>query len=350
MAPRTITEGVWAFETEIRVTAGFYLPLRSTLLRLEGGALALVSPIRLSDDDAAEVDTLGTVEHLIAPNLWHHLFLRAACARWPTSKVWGPRALAKKRSDLRFDGVLEEAGRIGGALRVLPIEGIDKVGECALLHEPSRSLLLTDSVFNVSEPRAGLTSLILRFVGASRKLAMSRAERWMCDDRAKLAASSRAILDAGFDRLVPAHGDVIDSGAQPALEEAWAWSLAGGEATLRVALHVDCRARGLRLADRSRAARAPRRRSAARALAACVALAARRAVASGLRRGLRLRLGALLLRLRCALPARRPAHHRRDDLPPRSARARWRRLRVARLRGTGLEPGALPGARRLRLG
>jgi hypothetical protein len=227
MALRSITDGLWAFETEIRVSAGFYLPLRSTLVRLDGGALALVSPVRLGDDEAAEADALGAVEHLIAPNLWHHLFLRAASARWPNAKVWGPRALANKRSDLRFDGVLEEAGRIGGALRVLPIEGLDKVGECALLHEPSRSLLLTDTVFNVSEPRAGLTSLILRIVGAHRKLAMSRAERWMCSDRAKLAASSRAILDAGFDRLVPAHGDIIDSGAQPQLEEAWAWSLAG---------------------------------------------------------------------------------------------------------------------------
>ncbi len=228
MALRPITDGLWAFETEIRVSAGFYLPLRSTLVRLEGGALALVSPIRLSDEEAAEVDALGTVEHLVAPNLWHHLFLRAASARWPAAKVWGPRALAKKRPDLRFDGVLEEARRIGGALRVLPIEGLAKVGECALLHEPSRSLLLTDTVFNVTEPRPGLTSLILRLVGAHRKLAMSRAERFMCNDRAKLAASSRAILDAGFDRLVPAHGDVIDSGAQPQLEEAWAWALAGG--------------------------------------------------------------------------------------------------------------------------
>lgn len=228
MQLRSITEGVWAFETEIRVSAGFWLPLRSTLLRLDGGALALVSPVRLGDDEAAELDALGKVEHLIAPNLWHHLFLGEAAARWPEAKVWGPRALPKKRPDLRLDGVLEEAGHIGGVLRVLPLEGLDQVGECGLLHEPSRSLLLTDTVFNVSAPRAGFTSLLLRLVGAHERLAMSRAEHWMCNDRKKLAASSRAILDAGFDRLVPAHGDVIDSGAQPRLEEAWAWSLAGG--------------------------------------------------------------------------------------------------------------------------
>jgi hypothetical protein len=228
MELRAIADGVWAFETEIRLGPGFRLPLRSTLLRLDGGALAMVSPVRLGDDEAAEVDRLGPVEHLVAPNLFHHLFLGKAAARWPKAKVWGPQALAKKRSDLRFDGVLEEAGRIGGALRVIPFEGAAKLGESALLHEPSRSLLLTDSVFHVTEPRGALTGLVLRIVGAHKVFAQSRFERLLCDDRQKLAASSRAVLDAGFDRVIPAHGDVVDVDPRARLEAAWAWALAGG--------------------------------------------------------------------------------------------------------------------------
>lgn len=224
---RLITDGVWAFETEIRVAPGFHLPLRSTVLRLEGGGLAIVSPVSMQEDEARAVDGLGPVEHLVAPNLFHHLFLGAAAARYPRAKVWGPRALATKRPDLRFDASLEEADRIGGALRVLPFEGAAKLGESALLHEPSRSLLLTDSVFHVTEPRGALTGLLLRVVGAHRCFAQSRFERLLCDDRAKLAASSRAVLDAGFERVIPAHGDVVDVDARARLERAWAWALAG---------------------------------------------------------------------------------------------------------------------------
>ena len=86
----TIVAGVHALESTLRIHAGFHLPVRCTLLSLEGGGLMMISPVRLDDALAARVDALGRVTHIVAPNKLHHLFLGEAAARWPGARVQVP--------------------------------------------------------------------------------------------------------------------------------------------------------------------------------------------------------------------------------------------------------------------
>ena len=95
-----IADGVHALETTLRVAPGFYLPVRCTVLRMRSGGLMLVSPLAMDDALAAQVEALGPVEHLVAPNNLHHLFLDAAVRRWPAARVYLAPGLPTKLAKL----------------------------------------------------------------------------------------------------------------------------------------------------------------------------------------------------------------------------------------------------------
>ncbi len=220
-----IAPGVHAIETSLRVAPGFYLPLRTTVLGLASGGLAIVSPQATSDEMADAIQELGPVEHVIAPNTFHHLFLEAAKDRWPEAQVHIPPALLKKRPGLRYDHFSPEA--LPPELQAQTLDGAPALAETVFLHAPSKTLVVTDLVFHVLQPEGLLTGLILRMVGAHRRLGQSRALRFATKDRAAAAESVRQILALDFERLVMAHGEIIESDAKARLEEALAWMLAG---------------------------------------------------------------------------------------------------------------------------
>jgi hypothetical protein len=217
LAPSVHTVPSW-----IRLGPGFHLPLRSTILGLAGGELAVVSPVAFDDAVAARIDRLGGVRHLVAPNLLHHLHLGAAAARWPDARVHGAAGLRSKRPDLHLHATLEGPTELHPDLLAVPVEGVPRFSEYVLLHRPSRTLVVTDLVFHVHESRGWMTPWILRMVGARvGTLGQSRAWPLAAADQRALAASLRRILALDFDRLVMAHGEPIERGAKERLEAAF---------------------------------------------------------------------------------------------------------------------------------
>lgn len=218
----TIAEGVHALEDTLRIEAGFYLPVRSTLLTLPDGSLMMISPLAVDDALAARIDALGRVAHIVAPNTLHHLFLRDAATRWPAAQVHVarrlPAKLAKQRRVVPPHSVLP-AGLPSG-IAAVPFEGAPVMDETVFFHAASRTLVVTDLVFHVLAPKGLLTGLILRLVGAHRVLAQSRAVRFMLRDREAARQSVERILALDFTRLVMAHGEVVEVDAKPRLHAA----------------------------------------------------------------------------------------------------------------------------------
>jgi hypothetical protein len=224
----TICEGVLGFVAPLRLGPGFVMPIRMTALPLEDGSVALVSPIAIDDATARVIEARGPVGAIVAPNLLHHVFLRAAAARWPGARILAPEGLGAKEPAVRIDAVLgEDPAALGPSVQLVPIEGAPAIREVAIFHRPSKTLVVTDLVFNIRRPRGVLTPIVLRVVGAHDRLAQSRAFRFMVKDRRAAAASCERLVSLDFDRLVVAHGDVIDSGGREALAAALGWMLAG---------------------------------------------------------------------------------------------------------------------------
>lgn len=217
------------YELRQVLPGGFHMPTRMTVLPLEDGGVALVSPIRLDEDVAAKIEASGPVRYLIAPNLLHHLYLGAASERWPDARVLAPAALRAKRPDLRIDAELEEGlpADLSRSVRAVKIEGAPSLDEVVFFHEPSRTLVVTELAFNITKPEGLMAHVILFLVGCHGRLAQSRAWRMFVKDRAAAARSARTVLGLGFETLVVAHGDIVEANARERLEGALAWMLRG---------------------------------------------------------------------------------------------------------------------------
>lgn len=201
---------------------GLRLPTRMTVIALGDGTLALHSPVAMSPELSAAVAALGQVAYVIAPSALHHVFVRPALERFVGAKLLGPEALARKRPRLRFDTLLEThlPAPLSDTLDMLAVAGAPTVEEKVFLHKPTGSLLVTDLLFNITAPRGFVTKLVLRGTGTCGHLAQSRLWRFYGKDRAALSASGRALLGWRFDRLVPCHGEVLETGAHAAVEQA----------------------------------------------------------------------------------------------------------------------------------
>jgi hypothetical protein len=193
-----------------------------TVLRLPGGDLVLHSPITISDDLRTEIDALGTVRFIVAPNRMHHLFVADAARLYPEARVLAAPGLAEKRRDLAFERTIADdpPAEWKGEIESHHVRGQSLLNEVAFWHRASRTLVLTDLCFNVQEGSA-LMRIFLRLNGMWRRFGPSRLIRLFVRDRAALEQSVRRMLEWDFDRVVVAHGDVLEEGGKRALEEAW---------------------------------------------------------------------------------------------------------------------------------
>jgi hypothetical protein len=212
------SENLWTVDHVLRMPGGVPLPTRMTVVRLADGSLALISPIPIDDRLAAELMAVGPVSHLIAPSLLHHLHLAPAKARYRDARLLAPPGLAAKEPGMAFtppDAANTEIFR--GVLAATMIEGAPRVAETVWLHIPSRTLVVTDLVFNIETPGSWKTGLALWLMGTRGRLAQSRLWNFLIADAKAIDASCRRVLELDFDRLIVAHGDVIASGAKARL-------------------------------------------------------------------------------------------------------------------------------------
>lgn len=225
---RSIAEGVWAHELDLRMPGGLPFPARATLLRLGDRTLALHSPLAIDDAMAHQIDALGPVRFLIAPNCRHWMHLRRAKERYPDARILGAPGLKKKLGGLVFEP-LPADGLVAGldGLLIQRIEGARRLEEHVFLHEASRSLVVADLVFNIHRTQSALLRLYLRLGRMYRRTAQSFVWRLLVDDRAVAASSAAAVLGWSFDRLIVAHGEVVEDGAHERMREALAWMLEG---------------------------------------------------------------------------------------------------------------------------
>lgn len=222
-----IADEVWSAESHHRMGPGLGFPVRMTVVRLADGGIWLHSPIAIDDALAAAIGELGPVTDLVGPNTFHHVYLSKAARRYPEARVWGPAQLQSKRDDLTFSHTLDGStpSQWGDALEVCLIDGT-KLDEVVFFHPRSRTLVVTDLLFNIQKARGWLMPLVLRLVRAYRRPAQSRMIRFVTKDRSAVAASCRRVLEWDFERVVMAHGTPLEDNAKETLRGVLGWMLA----------------------------------------------------------------------------------------------------------------------------
>lgn len=84
---------IWTAEgSDVAAMLGFHYPTRMVVIRLASD-LFVWSSIALSDGLRAEVDALGVVRYLIAPNSLHHMLIADWKRAYPTAQVYAAPGL-----------------------------------------------------------------------------------------------------------------------------------------------------------------------------------------------------------------------------------------------------------------
>lgn len=221
---RQLDEELWVFDRPLRI-AGLNVGTRMTAIRLADGGLFLHSPVSLDAHTRESLAALGPVRHVIAPNKMHHLYVSEYRNAYPDARLYAAPGLAEKRSDLSFHEVLGDAPSAGwsGQIEQCLFAGTPYVNEMVFFHPASRTLLLTDLAFNITEPEGLATALWQRVSGTYRRFGTGRPLRWLTRDRDAARRARDAILAWDFDRVVVTHGVVVREKGHRLVRSALSW-------------------------------------------------------------------------------------------------------------------------------
>jgi hypothetical protein len=223
---------IWTATQPLRAF-GIEVGSRMTVIRLSDHSLVLISPIALDETLVDEIRSFGPVSHIVAPNLFHHLFLDVAKQYFPDARLLGVPGLPEKRPDLSFDQLLDCSGHLENTLAYLPFRsfqawrpnGTQIYNEVIFCHYPSRSLIITDIAANLKSTAPLMTRLTAKILGSYDQLCPSRLERWGTQDKADVEASVRKILEWSFDRVIPGHGEIVESNGREMFRRGYEWFL-----------------------------------------------------------------------------------------------------------------------------
>ena len=207
---------------------GLNVGTRMTVIRLSDQTLAIISAIELTESLKAELAQLGTVSHIIAPNLYHYLYAESYKHYYPEAIFWATEGLKEKRPHLSIDRLIQPDGTdlwceidatFFAGLKTLGLNGFDSFNEWVFFHIASRTLIVTDVAFRYDESFPFVERLAARILGCYKTLSPSVLERIATKDTASIKASVEKVLSWDFERVIVAHGNMLEKGGKQAFRD-----------------------------------------------------------------------------------------------------------------------------------
>ncbi len=196
------------------------LPVRSTYIPIQNGGI-LVSPG--SSLAPYQLESLGNVTDLVAPNLFHHAGIMKANSIFPRAKKWAAQGAMLLKPEVAWtDELLAEKWPYQDEFPMFQLQGIPRVNEVVFFHKDSKSLIVTDLCFNLLDVTGIGSWIILNLFGTYRKLATSRLFVQFIKDKEAFEKSLGKIFSIDFENLVLSHGANIAGNAKEKLRNALA--------------------------------------------------------------------------------------------------------------------------------
>ncbi len=199
------------------------LTTRMTVVRLRDGSLWVHSPISPTRELIEELQKVGTVRYVIAPNKSHHLFFLSFLNAYPSAQGFIAPGLQLKRPDLnRFPQISGEVPW-NSEIQGFFIEGLPILNETVWFHSDTGTLVVTDLLFCFAETNRGITALVSKLLGVRGQLGMSRTMKLATKDKKALARSVSPLLSLPVKQVIVAHDQIIDEQPVAKLKQAFAW-------------------------------------------------------------------------------------------------------------------------------
>lgn len=223
---------------------------RGTVVRLASGSTAVFSPVALTASVKKEVQAMGPTKYIVATDQEHHIFLEEWHKEFPEARVIGPDSLPEYRQKQSYFQIpaanwlsATKSAKVSVDAdfdKEFDVEYVSSHANKELVfnHRPSRTLIEADLVFNLpateqfsksGSPATGgfLTDL---FVGIQNTTNPTWQRRFLwylagSSDRTAFNKSITEIASWDFDRIIPCHGDVIETGGKGVFDKVMQWHL-----------------------------------------------------------------------------------------------------------------------------
>ncbi|WP_204114100.1 DUF4336 domain-containing protein [Shimia biformata] len=233
--PKPVGADIWVIDGPAIRFYGLPFSTRATVVRLKGGGLWVHSPTRLTDGLRAEIDALGPVRHLIAPNWIHYAYVAEWHRAYPDAIRWAAPGVkeraASRGMDMRFDHVFgpDVAPNWADQIAWMIVPGSKVHREAVFFHHASKTLILTDLIENFEPAKLPWwMALITRAAGIAAPKGRMPPDMKATFDKAELAGAVRQMIGWGPERVILSHGAWFDRDAVQELERAFRGVLAKG--------------------------------------------------------------------------------------------------------------------------
>lgn len=228
--PKRFAKDVWIVDgPEILMDYGptsIPFPTRMTVVRLASGELWVHSPIAADPALFEQVEALGPVRHLVAPNSLHYWYMADWLERYPNAVSHAVAGLERAKRPFRIDRVLgtgEAAWANEIACVVVPGTAVT---EAAFFVRGAKVAVLTDLIENFEPAR--VRKRLLRWL-----IRLGRADGWTPLDlratfrprRREVAEAVTSILDWKAEKVVMAHGRPYEHDGATELRRALGWAV-----------------------------------------------------------------------------------------------------------------------------
>jgi len=214
-----LAENLWLLAYPLKMM-GADLRRNVTLIRLASGKLVIHSSAPFSPLDVSAIRNLGEPGWIVDGILRHDTFARQAREAFPDITYLGPDGFAEVVGFCTFP-VTPAPAEWEHELLTLELAGAPKARDIAMLHVPSRTLILTELLFNFSSREPAITRFLLRLaVGSQYGPGVPRPIRFGIEDKEAFQASITTLLSWDFDRVIVGHGDVIETQGKEKVRQA----------------------------------------------------------------------------------------------------------------------------------
>ena len=215
-------DNIWV-ETRRAKFFGVETGSRMTVVRLSEGGLFVHSPVALDSETRRAVDALGEVRAVVAPSLFHHLFVGEWMAAYPRASVCACPGLEWKRTDLAFTAVLGDQPHDVWSRDLEQVYfSSRRENEVVFFDRRTRTMICADALLNLSVHDLASTRFIAKLMGNSAP-GIGHLERFMIRDRGLARRQADRILAWDIDRIVVAHGGLVERDGHEVFRHAYAW-------------------------------------------------------------------------------------------------------------------------------
>lgn len=228
-----IADTIWIKEYPIHY-AGTDFNSRMTVVRLSSGKLLLHSPCEIDEVTKAAIDGIGQVGFIVAPGSYHYFHIESAQRAFREAETFICPGIERKVPDIRFDWLLGDRPdqRWEEDFEQVLVRGNRFIWEVAFFHKVTRTLIVVDVIENITDETQDVNWLLKLWwklvfrMWNNPKPAPEYQMGW--NDTKAAARSLGTILNWDFERIILAHGELIEDNAKDVARQAWRRPLSTG--------------------------------------------------------------------------------------------------------------------------